>query len=240
VLHTQTVDWQDPAWQEMSLPRSATYLTRGPRTGQVALLAQEADQSTLSLYDPAPAGGMPQPVWTQPSAPGALLAILQNSAGELNVGWTNQGATTRSQNFVYIDPHDRAIQLGVLAVDAPVYEAAVRGDSLILVTGARRTRRGQDEREVRSLPLRAVYASAGSGSAPVSLSPATRLSRLTVPAAESGKAISLGPGLLAYIADDGLHAQTYDSGLDLLLEAGVTRLYAPDTLADPDAIRTLP
>ena len=253
-LHEQVVTLGTLTGSGSSLqPVAATFLTRGPRAGQVLVLAQQRMVTTggpitrLSLHDPAQPGLRPQAIWTDTGA--NMTIVLRESAtdGRLVFRLVKGPGRPRTAGLVYVDAANRAGPLVPAVGRGRMYTGWIHADQLVYLSTSRAPDTTTGTLFVSSLPLAALrpdpaLADGADPAVPFSVDLATLLyqtpTRNWNPLTTG--LLHLGPAYLATVAPDGLHAHPYDAARDVLLEPGVTTLYPIDPATDPAATQTLP
>lgn len=247
VLQARSINRLIPPDRDLSRPLDATFLTRGPRAGQVVILTQDGKTSVLSIVDPRDPLAAPRVLWTQPAAPGFKIGVLESAqdAG-LSLLWMDRSDTDVAFRSIYIDAADHALLL--TAPGEQVFLAWAQADHLFAVSAPLNADRGPEaglRLHVRSLPwstLRAAINQAAREGRPVSvnLAQAPPLYKIAPPAEIPILPLSLGPGTVTGAEEGDLYVRSYDGTVDLLLEPDVAWIYAPGKLIDPVAYHELP
>jgi hypothetical protein len=247
VLQTRSINRLIPPNRDLSRPLDATFLTRGPRAGQIAVLTQDGKTSMLSIVDPRDPPAAPRVLWTQPAAPDLKIGLMESShdAG-LSLLWMDRAYPDETFQCIYIDAADHALPL--TAPDEQVYMAWAQAEHLIALTAPVNPERGPGSvfrLNVRSLPASALRQAANrfdraGRPIPAGLSTAPVLYKIHPPSGTPILPVILAPALTAGVEEGDLYAQTYDGAVKLLLEPDVAWLYAPSSTPNPAAFHVLP
>jgi hypothetical protein len=247
LLHDQTVDRGVTTGSDNTQTVAATFLTRGPRAGQVLLLTAEESRARLILHDPAQPDLPPQPIWTDPG-PNVMIVLRESATdGGLVFRLLKGPGRPRSAGLVYVDGANRAGPLVPAVGRGRMYTGWIHAGRLVVLSTSRAPDTTTGTLFVSSLPLDALrpdptLADPADPAAPISVDLATLIyqtpTRNWNPLTTG--LLHLGPGYLATVAPDGLHAHPYDAARDVLLEPGVTTLYPIDPATDPLATIPLP
>jgi hypothetical protein len=228
----------------------ATFLTDGPRTGQIVIVAQTAEGSQVSLYDPATPNIPPRVLWTEPVPPSAPLWVRAGGAdGGLVFGWQDAAYFGRDA-YVYVTGENRTVTLRPQLPGQTLGTAWLVGDTLIYETSGWPGVGGEEFRSVYSLPLRGLagepplprhFGSALPGGGPIPEGrPIYTGGLMTLLRYGAGEPVALGSPWLGTIPGGTLHLRSVDGTQGVSLADGVVGLYpvaAPFTVESVGLLR---
>jgi hypothetical protein len=245
VVEEQMVSANDLA--ENSRPVAATFLSRGPRAGQVLLLTTRGQAAWLSLYNPADPRRPPQPLWAGEGANLTVAVRESATTAGLILCWQQGRDQALSAALIYVDAQDQAMPLVPETPRGRFSTGWLHAGQLVYLSLSQAPDVTGGSLFVSSLPLDALHpdpdpSATGVPPGAIRLRSATLLYQVPTRNANAVAAgpLHLGPDFLATVAADGLHAHPYNTMRDVLLEPGVTAIYPIDPATAPQAGHILP
>lgn len=219
----------------------ATFLTAGPRAGQIVLLSRTAEGSQLSLVNPATPTAAPQVLWAGLIPLHAPLWLREGTGdGGLVFGWQETSDFGQDGAFVYVNGQDRGVTLRLQQPWQTLGTAWLVGDHLLYDTSGVPASSPVVLHSLYSLALTGV-----AGERPIqrhfgaalpaggAIPKPTLFYNKGLPAI-TGEAVAFSPPWLAIVPSGTLHLRSMDGTVDESLAEGVTALFpvvAPFTAA---------
>jgi hypothetical protein len=228
----------------------ATFLTEGPRTGQVVILGQTTEGSQVSLYDPITPNVAPRGLWTESIPATAPLWVRAGGAdGGLVFGWQDTAYFGRD-GYVYVTGADQTVTLRPQLPGQTLGTAWLVGETLIYETSGWPGVGGEEFRSVYSLPLHGLAgepplprhfgaARPGGGAIPEG-KPLYTGGLMTLLRYGSGEPVALGSPWLGTIPGGTLHLRSVDGTQGVSLADGIVGLYPVAAPFAAEGVRTLP